>query len=346
MNEEQANKPPIGRYILIAFIFVLIFIGASYLVYRFTRSNSGGVSTNPTPTPTSTSSSTQAGSAGSSGLHYGTVLPAPSLGPVSPNSRLFIPPTTTSYPIVRTNIAGYRTIAQDGRGNLLFDNLTHDEFYALERARIDADSRLRLAQEDNKGSLDQLREQNASTTRQQLNQQATQLALAKQQLDLELARLQSQLAIAKLQAEKQPTAANQIRLAQIQAQTTQKQAQEQRLSQEIQSKSELASQTLQSATQLAIAKNQSATSLASQAQQLSAAEKQQVAQLAYQKAIQENDHQYALLASQLSGDLTRLEQSDQHRQTLELMQLQASIQEKLLLLQSYNNQDYYSGYYY
>lgn len=211
MNETPQSNPPIGRYIAIALLFVLIFVGASYLVYRFSRPNNNP-NTTPSPTITDSSSSISQPVYNSSAFYSAnrSVFPAPTMAPINRLERQYYPPKSPQVPIVKTNISGFKSIAQDGRGNLLFDNLTHNENYALQQARIEADSKLRLAQENNATQLARVKlttdnnfelqqNQNQATTEQQLNQQAAKLAQVHAENRLELAKLKAQIIQTRLQ---------------------------------------------------------------------------------------------------------------------------------------------------
>ncbi len=188
MNDQPRNNPPIGRYIFIAFIFVLLFIGTSFLVYRFSRNSAPSSSSiNSTPTP-ATGSTT--GPSYQPPISSGYILPAPRLTPINPIYRTLIPNPYTNLPLVKTAPDG-RTIAQDGNGNLLFDNLTHVENAQLQLARIDSSTRLKSAEQRFQYLL---RSQELSNQFESQTQKSDrEFKLAAQEMSLIVERLEAQI---------------------------------------------------------------------------------------------------------------------------------------------------------
>jgi hypothetical protein len=213
------NEQPIGRYIAIAFIFVLLFIGVAYLAYRFTRPNTGGNIVFPVATPTPTAPPATGG---------GTVvlLPPPNQQPINPYipaNRVYFSP----QPIVKQVNTGTNTtsngqsalIIHDGKGNVLVNNLTHEEFFQLERERIQTNRDLALAKENNARSLNEAKLQQETAARQtQANAQQTQQQLAQQAQSAQLTYLTE---LARLNQQGNASRLNQqIELARVNQQDT------------------------------------------------------------------------------------------------------------------------------
>lgn len=326
MNEEPVESPSIGRYILLGLVFVLLFVGIAYLVYRF--SGRGGTPT-PSPTPTPI---VQNGGSTAPGIRYPTILPAPQSQPINPKSNIYRDaPFPNRTQVVNRNNS---TIAQDGRGNLLFDNLTHDENFQLQMARINADARLKQQQDEN-----------ATTLALQKERDATQLALARLQADQQKEQLAKQAEAQKAAQEHQQAMAKQ----QQQNQPSQREQYQYQLALErIKGQNQLAQQQVQSASQLKLAQSQQLGQIIQQDQQNTAAlaqmtlqQKQQLANLAYSQAVRSGDQQHAIRAMQLQSDLQRLDRAQQYRQTVGLTTLQAQIQENLLILSRQLNSPFY-----
>lgn len=341
---SENSAPPIGRYIALAFVFLLLFVGVSYLIYRIRGGKTAAV---PQASPTPIVQTTTPPTTNTDPYAYRPTLPAPQIQPINPNLRTFVAPTTAAVPIVKQNLYGYRSIAQDGNGNLLFDNLTHQENYQLLSQKGNFDGQAELARLNNQIALDRLRLTNQAQAEQQKQQNAHQLALAKQQADLELARIKNQLELAKLQATRQPTAENQTELTRLQQQyqlvQQQAQADQQVRLAQIQAETQLALQQNQADAQLKtiLAQSQAQTSqiatqsyygMAAQEQQLSYAQAGHLADLAYQAASRANEQQFMLMAQQLQADIIQAQRLDQHQQTMQLIGLQAEIQQDMLIL--------------
>lgn len=201
---KSAEPQPTGaylivRYILIGLAFVLVFVATAYLVFRLIRR--GPITTNSTPTPTF-----QPGQPPPVApiVNY-PILPNPQLPPRQLQLQLLTEPLT-NLPLIK-KIEGV-IVAQDGRGNLLFDNMTHEEKFQLERAKIEAANRLALAKEQTKAQQEQakiqlenqrlINEQAIGLSRNELARREAELAASKEQ---RLAELRSQLLQQQLQNE-------------------------------------------------------------------------------------------------------------------------------------------------
>ncbi len=346
MNEQ----PPIGRYILIAIIFVLVFIGLAYLAFRFTTQNNGSVTPVTSPTPSQV-------------VSYGggsTILPAPALPPVSPfryytNTPHPVPTATT---VTNYNGKGISTVAYDGRGNLLIDNLTHEENAALTQTRLNNGAQIELARinaNNQQGLADKENRQRETTQRlsndlelQKLNNSLTQYRLQQQfQRDQLAYDYQNRLAAQQLSAQLERD-----RLKATQA-STKAAAEDQVKLIEAQSKADLAKQNLQYAysernqaqqqnTQLYQSYLQTYSTLSQSELQA----RQQLASQALSIAQQKNDQKYALKAQQLQAKIASAQVAQQHQNNLEYTQLQAQINQSYLELQSYvqSQQPNYGGY--
>lgn len=175
------NEQPIGRYIAIAIIFVLLFVGVAYLAYRFSRQSSGGTPTFPVASPTP---SAPASTGGGSNVPV-AIIPAPIQQPVNPYvnpGRIYSSPIPT-ITTVPSNIQGQAPafVAHDGKGNLLVNHLTHDEFYQLERLKLENAQALALAKENNSAQVAQLQNQRENQGQQHVLEQAR----LRQQIELE-----------------------------------------------------------------------------------------------------------------------------------------------------------------
>ena len=148
MNEQPTTKTPIARLLGFGLIFVLIFIGIAYLAYSLSRRNQ-----NTTTTTQSSPISTNFDQAIVKSNQI--VLPNPTVKYSTPRAAInsqgisqsiVALPNLAPNKIERTpNNAQQSIIATDGKGNLIIDNLTHEEYFGLEKAKIIANNQLELA---------------------------------------------------------------------------------------------------------------------------------------------------------------------------------------------------------
>lgn len=318
------NKPPIGRYIAVAVIFILLFIGVAYLAYRVSRNKAGNVVTLPSPTPVATQVVTNGGGS--------TFIPAPRIPASNLNTdRIYTNPAPiATYVPALTNTATnqrYAFVAQDAQGNLLFDNLTHQENYQLQQQRLTGDIDYRLALLDRNASLETLK-LNQQLQRDQLalnaaGQRDTRSAEAQNQLN----NLNTQLALAKMQY------GQQLASAQLEANSQLALAKQQTLTQQAQADSNYRLAQLNQQAELAKLSTQSATQL----NQQTLAAKQEIVQRALEMAQQEKNNEYQLLATKLQGELAATQSDQAFQQQYYLTAQQAQIQSDLLTLQAYLN---------
>lgn len=344
------ESPPITRYILIGLAFVLVFVGIAYIAYWLSTRDTDVVVT-PTPTPVVTNGSGQVANGISPVPPTAPVLPAPIAPPVAPIQPYGYSPYLTPSPTPKRieKIDGV-IVAQDGRGNLLFNNLTHDENFQLKRAQIEADEQIRLAQirQEMAAAEQQLRsktlsEQAQADTTRRLAELKNQLALREMDQITDLARLRSQLRLAELEQASRPRAADPRDLALIEAQRQVElqrlRSQQQYQTQYLQAQTQLTSQQLQTNAQLTEAARGREFALTESTRQrefalnqMSLEQKRYYAQLAYQQAVQTNNQKFQLAARQLETNIARAIQAERHQQTLELMSLQARINQDFLIL--------------
>lgn len=374
------NKPkqPIIRYLLIGLAFVLVFVGVAYLAFLFSGRGER-TTTRPQVTPTPTAEVSLPPEV----VNNRPVLPPPVLPPIEAGR-----PTPLVVPIAQvTPFAGPRVLpafnaALDGRGNLLTDKplFTHEEHAALERERIQAETRRELAklelERERLGEETRRRDRTLGfreeQTRARLANNQQLLALQNQrerqllQTQVELERLTSQLALARTQTEGQKSnelrqdrlqlagqlklnesqTTNQIRLLQAQSEA------QARLS-GLQSLASLVREGLQTTSQIERTNNLTdnqirltKAQLSNDAVRFSLEEKRRLAEQAFSLASRRNDQAHALAAARLQTDLNLLERAQAHEQQVDLANLQARIQENFLNLQRYVNQPFFpfSGY--
>lgn len=324
MPETTNDNPPIIRYILWGLVFVLIFVGIAYLAYRLSR---GGeqVVTQPTPTPTATVPP----STGPNPITQNPyIIPPPVSQPVDPRPKAegFLNTPRPVAPIAK--IDGV-TVAQDGRGNLLFNNLTHEEFFQLEMARLRANQELALAR---------LQQEQQTQAQRQATQAQLEQAKLQSNLQAQQSAAQAALQAEAIRAQQQQQAANQaFQLAQLRSQERQAIANQtatttQQLAQNKLQQETIYYQYAAQANQLATQSNLAAREQELRLTQLSLAEKQQYAALAHERAMQTQSYGYALVAQKLQADLARAQQAAQAHQTAELLRLQAQIEANMLIL--------------
>lgn len=349
------DKQPLGRYILIAFIFVLIFVGVAYLAYRLSRRDG---SVTPTPTPTATYTSSPVTS------RPGTIIP-----PVAPPARsnpnpVFNSPTPYTTIVPTKSGASGSLVVHDGKGNILVNNLSHEENFELTRTRLNNDAALEQDRINNAAQLAQTQE----LTRRQLElariqssnaYSAQQTTLATEQLrqkslidqlllslrdreaarasqaQIETARLQAQRQAQQAQMQKQPSAKDQIDLLYAQAQS-------QAYVNYHKAQDEIEKSTAQTQNQYVLNNQQYSYQL----KQLDYTKERQVIDQAAQIARARNDQEYALNAATLRSQLDRLQQTQNHRQSIELTKLRANIEKDMLAMQSYVHRysPHYGGY--
>lgn len=197
------NEQPIGRYIAIALVFVVLFVGVAYLAYRFTRPSNGNQSAFPATSPTPVTQPTK---------NNGPIvlLPPPytqAINPYVPANRVYASPQPTVKQVATGN-GQNALIMQDGKGNILVNNLTHEEYFQLERERIQASREITLAKETNASRFNESKLQTATDIQRTQQQLAAQGQTAQLAYATELARLDQQTTVARLN--------NQLELARLQ----------------------------------------------------------------------------------------------------------------------------------
>lgn len=196
------QKQPIGRYILLAISFVVIFVITGFIAFRFINRGSPSQSvatttTSPTPGVANQGTVTVA--------NYRTLLPERA-NPTLPK----IQTSTVQATLDRLNRSALRqNVTRDEQGRLLINGLVHEERFALEEQRIIKEREIELAKERTRGELELAKLQLAGVaeeTKRQKQAGEVQLASAKanlqatlysRQLDyqVELARLETQALI-------------------------------------------------------------------------------------------------------------------------------------------------------
>ncbi len=322
MAEEitQPTQPSLGRYIVIALLFMLIFVGLAYLAYRFSRSNSTG-GTTPTPSP---SLSYDTGAA------TGQVYPAPIVSPQpAPRYVPSFPPVVKSLPYPQPTPTGNIFIVSDGQGNIFSDKplYTHNEHTAITLQQLADANRLALAQLQARSALDSQRQNSQNQIEAFKAQQQTALAQQRANLDAQLAlqRLRNEVALAQLanqrfalqqQTMNQPGTRNYTQLVQAQAD-----AQERIIRAQAEGQAAVVQAQANRDTTLATLQNQL-----------------QLAREAYNLASRKQDQQYALKALKVQALATQAIEAQRTKNQKSLMQLQAKIQTEMIALEAWVRQ--------
>lgn len=310
---------PIGRYIAIGLLFVIFFIGIAYLVFSFTRPDDGIVVVRPTPTPSINFTPGPAPIPAPQPV----LLPPPSIPANLVKDRIFTVPVFNPSKVTTLDgtFLNELLVAQDGRGNLLFNNLTHDENFQLQLTRLKTENSEKLARTQNEAQLKEL----------------------ELQFKTRLAQLRTQLQLAKIEVSNRPTFKQERGLIALQQEIELEQVKEQNKQQQAiklidyagqlalekeRAQNQQASMHTQTNAQVALNEQQIKLTL----KQMSLTQKRFFAQLAQQRALQMNNQQYALAAARVQADIARAIGSDGHYQQIERINLQAQIDEQLLIL--------------
>lgn len=310
------------QYILIGLAFVLVFIGVAYLAYRFSTRPRTVVTTSPTPTVTLVPPPV--------GTYPRTVVPAPVLPPpVVYQSPPKAKPIISPRPMLTSS---GQSVAQDGLGNLLINNLTHEEHFLLEREMIRRDAELKLAQERMRLEFEKrrlVRDTRADELTNDLakdklryqflgNQQlvATESRLTSETLQARLTqdRLRAQIELEKNRLKGQLTSDDQTRLLEAQSRLRLIESQQQALSQKLLLDS-------QADSQIRLSDIRAKQQVDLQDKQLTF-DRYRIDSTLSQR---QNDQFFAKAIATLRSQLGLEESAIRHRQTLELLNQQASL---------------------